>query len=280
MKFGEFQLSLISDGSIWMDGGAMFGVVPKPLWEKKVSPDERNRIRLGLNCLLIQTGEKNLLIDTGCGSKYSEKMVQIYRIEYETDVLRQLAKAGLGAEDIDLVVNTHLHFDHCGGNTRVEGDEVIPTFTEATYVVPRQEYEDARNPNERTAATYFPFNWEPVERAKRLQVVDAEEEIVPGVCLVHTPGHTAGHHSVRIESSGEVFFFMADLCPTSAHIRLPWIMGYDQFPMTTLETRKRIYAQAADEDWLIFFEHDPEFQLGRLKREKGEYALQAERWPS
>ncbi|MDA2934300.1 MBL fold metallo-hydrolase [Acidobacteria bacterium AH-259-D05] len=278
MKWGLFELHLISDGSVWLDGGAMFGVVPKVLWEKKTSPDEKNRIRLGLNCLLIQTDQKNLLIDTGCGFKYTEKERQIYRIEHETNVLRGLEHAGVGPEDIDFVINTHYHFDHCGGNTRCEGEEVVPNFPCASYLISRREYDDANQPNERSAATYFRHNWKPLEERGLLQIFDEELEVVPGVTVVHTPGHTAGHHSVKVESEGKVLFYMADLCPTSAHIGLPWIMGYDLYPLTTLETRKRIYPQAVDGKWLLFFEHDPEFPLGYLSRENGKYVLQREPW--
>ncbi len=278
MKWGQFELHLISDGSLWLDGGAMFGVVPKVLWEKKSPPDERNRIRLGLNCLLIQTAEKNLLIDTGCGFNNTEKEIEIYNIEHETDILRELQRIDVPPEKIDFVINNHYHFDHCGGNTRLEGDEFVPTFPNATYLVSRQEYEDANHPNELTVATYFPHNWKPLEQRGLLQFVEEDQEIVPGVTLVQTPGNTAGHQSVKVESEGNILFYMADLCPTAAHISLPWIMAYDLFPLTTLEVRKRIYPQAVDEKWLLFLEHDPKLPLGRLSQENGRYILEAEPW--
>ena len=278
MKWGQFELHLISDGSVWLDGGAMFGVVPKSLWEKKTSPDEKNRIRLGLNCLLIRTAEKTLLIDTGCGFNYTEKEFEIYRIEHETDILQELEKIDVSPEKVDFVINTHYHFDHCGGNTRREGEELVPSFPNATYLVSRQEYEDANHPNERTVATYMPHNWKPLEERGLLQKVDEDQEIVPGVTLVSTPGHTAGHQSVKVESEGKILFYLADLCPTSAHVALPWIMGFDLFPLTTLEVRKRIYAQAVDEEWLLFFEHDPVSPLGRLSQENGKFTLACEPW--
>ena len=278
MKWGQFELHLISDGSVWLDGGAMFGVVPKSLWEKKTSPDEKNRIRLGLNCLLIRAAEKTLLIDTGCGFNYTEKEFEIYRIEHETDILQELEKIDVSPEKVDFVINTHYHFDHCGGNTRREGEELVPSFPNATYLVSRQEYEDANHPNERTVATYMPHNWKPLEERGLLQKVDEDQEIVPGVTLVSTPGHTAGHQSVKVESEGKILFYLADLCPTSAHVALPWIMGFDLFPLTTLEVRKRIYAQAVDEEWLLFFEHDPVSPLGRLSQENGKFTLACEPW--
>ncbi|MEE8349600.1 MAG: MBL fold metallo-hydrolase [Acidobacteriota bacterium] len=278
MKWGQFQLHLISDGTLWLDGGAMFGVVPKNLWQKKTPPDSQNRIRLGLNCLLIQNGEKNILIDTGCGSKYSKKEIQIYRIEHETNLLQELGRVSLEPADIDIVLNTHFHFDHSGGNTCYQGDEVVPTFPRARYWISRREYEDANQPNERTAATYFPHNWRPLEERGLLHLFDDEPEVVPGVKLVHTPGHTAGHYSVKIQSEDQVMFFIADLCPTSAHVPLPWIMGYDLFPVTTLQVRKRIYQQAVEEKWLLFLEHDHDFPLGYLSREEGRYVLQPKPW--
>lgn len=278
MKWGQFGLHLISDGDYWLDGGAMFGVVPKVLWEKKVRPDEKNRVRLGLNCLLIRTEKNNVLIDTGCGHKYSQKEIQIYRIEHSTDILQELEKLGLSAENIDLVINTHYHFDHCGGNTRSQDGEVVPTFPNASYVVRRREYEDAVQPNERTSATYLSHNWKPVEEKGRLRLIDDDEEILPGITLIHTPGHTAGHQSVKIDSQGKTLFYLADLCPTAAHIPLPWIMGFDVLPLTTMEVRRRIYRQAVEEDWLLFFEHDPVVTTGYLQEQNGKYRLVPESW--
>ncbi len=278
MKWGDFELSLVSDGSLRLDGGAMFGVVPKPLWSKKHEPDDRNRITLGLNCLLVRSENGNILIDTGCGHKYSAKEIDIYGIEHTTTVVGELERLGLMPEDIDFVVNTHLHFDHCGGNTHLIGDEAIPTFPRATYFIRDREYRDATNPNERTKATYLPWNWEPLEHSGQLTLVEGDCEILPGVRLVGTPGHTLGHQSVLIRSSGKTFFYVADLCPTTAHIPLPWIMGYDVFPLTTLETRKNIYRQAVSEEWLLFFEHDSQTPAGYLERQDGRYTLQPRAW--
>ena len=279
MKWGEFDLQLISDGRIWLDGGAMFGVVPKTLWQKKTVPDERNRIPLALNCLLVQTGQTKILIDTGCGFKYTDKQKQIYRIEHPTDILQELERFDVTPEQIDFVINTHYHFDHCGGNTRVEGDTIVPTFPNAAYLVRREEYEDASQPNERTAATYFSHNWKPLEEQGQLCLVDDNTEPVPGVHLVHTPGHTPGHQSIKLQSPEGSFFYLADLCPTSAHISLPWIMGYDLYPMTTLEVRRKIYREATRNNWLLFFEHDLEVTLGYLRHENERYFLETISWP-
>ena len=278
MKLGQFDLHLISDGYFRLDGGAMFGVVPKVLWNRTTECDEQNRIRLALNCLLLQTGEHNLLIDTGCGHKYTEKQMRIYGIEHPTDILSQLASRGLDPADIDIVINTHLHFDHCGGNTLVRADEVIPTFPEATYMVRRQEFEEASHPDERTAATYLHHNWLPVQAEGRLELVEEDSEIVPGVTVMATPGHTLGHQSVRIESDGRVLFCIGDLCPTQAHVPLPWIMAFDVYPMKTLESRRRIYRRAVDENWNVFFGHDSEHPLGNLIEEEGGYKVRPLPW--
>jgi len=278
LRLGALQLDIVSDGRFWLDGGAMFGVVPRILWEKRATPDDKNRICLGLNCLLVRTGQANVLIDTGCGDKYSEKELRIYRIEREGGLVSRLQNLGLQVSDIDLVINTHLHFDHCGGNTILKQGEAVPTFPNAEYVVRRAEYEDASRPNERTSASYFPHNWRPIEQAGRLRLVDNDQAILPGIRLLHTPGHTRGHQSVLIQSEGQSLLYLADLCPTSAHVPLPWIMGYDLYPLTTLETKKRIFEQALRESWLLFFEHDPACPLGNLSHAEGKFSLTAVPW--
>ena len=278
MKWGRFDLELISDGHIWLDGGAMFGVVPKTLWQKKTKPDEKNRICLGMQCLLIQADSKKILIDTGCGFKYTEKQIQIYRIEHPTSVVQELANLDLDPGQIDYVINTHYHFDHCGGNTLLQGDQVVATFPNATYLVRREEYEEAMHPNERTSATYFSHNWKPLKESGQLRLIDDDLELISGVHLIHTPGHTPGHQCVKLESEGKILFYLADLCPTAAHVPLPWIMGYDLEPMTTLRVRKHIYQQAITEDWLLFFEHDPEVKLGRLRHRQDRYYLEEIPW--
>lgn len=278
MKWGGFQLHILSAGVFRLDGGAMFGVVPKPLWERVATPDARNRIPLGLNCLLIRTGDVNVLVDTGCGRKYSPKEFEIYSIDPSADLLRELGKVGLDSQDIDIVVNTHLHFDHCGGNTFVAGEEVVPTFPRAEYVVRKEEYQDASAPNERTRATYFAHNWSPIEAAGKLRVIDRDMEIAPGVTCISTPGHTLGHQSVLVESEGRKLLFLADLCPTVAHVPLPYVMGYDLFPLTTLKTRKEIYPRAIEEDWELIFEHDPVHPYGKLLEKDGRYAAERLQW--
>ncbi len=256
----------------------MFGVVPRALWQRRVESDSANRIPLGLNCLLVRAGGKNVLIDTGCGHKYNDKEIQIYRIDHQPSLIPEIRRFGLEPGDIDIVINTHLHFDHCGGNTVRVGAEVVPAFPNATHYVQRREFDDANHPNERTRATYFQHNWAPIVDRGRFIVLDGDREIVPGVEVVNTPGHTLGHQSVKITSGGRTLFYIADLCPTSAHVPLPWIMGYDLFPLTTLETRKKIYRQAIEEEWLLFLEHEPGNPSGYLCEKDGNFRLEPETW--
>ena len=278
MRWGDFELDLVSDGTFWLDGGAMFGVVPKVFWERKFPPDQTNRIKLGLNCLLVRGNGKTILIDTGCGFKYSSKELEIYGIAHERTVFDDLARLEVAPADIDLVINTHLHFDHCGGNTVCTDEGVVPAFSNATYVVQRQEFEDASHPSERTQASYLEQNWIPLVDRGQLELLEGNHTICEGIECIPTPGHTLGHQSVRIQSGGETLFFLGDLCPTSAHVPLPWIMSYDLYPATTLETRKEVYRQAVREGWTLFFEHDPGDLLGRLIEKDGNYRAETMPW--
>ncbi len=276
MTWGDLEVHVLSAGAMRLDGGAMFGVVPRVMWEKVAPPDDKNRIRLGLNCLLVRSEAGSLLIDTGCGNKLSEREVSIYQLEQQPGLEAELAGHGLNPEQIDVVVNTHLHFDHAGGNTRRVGDTLKPAFPRAKYVVQRRELADAEAANERTRASYFPENWRPLAESGQLQLLDGPAEVLPGVFCEPTPGHTAGHQSVRLESAGKTLFYIADLCPTLAHVPLPWIMGYDLYPLTTLETRRSVYRRAVAGNWLICFEHDPDHPWGRIAEVDGKYSGTAE----
>jgi glyoxylase-like metal-dependent hydrolase (beta-lactamase superfamily II) len=274
---GRLQCHALEGGRQHLDGGAMFGVVPKPLWERRIPPDARNRIPLALRCLLIEHDDGLVLIDTGIGNKENEKFRDIYGVENagqdgRTKLEDALRTLGHGPEDVRWVINTHLHFDHAGGDTwRDPSGKVVPSFPRARYVVQRRELDFARHTNERTAASYLAHNFEGVP----FQLIDGETEILPGIRGIPTPGHVPHHQSILIESGGERACFLADLVPTSAHLPLPWIMGYDLEPLVTLETRRRLYQRAEAEGWLLVFEHDPEVVSGRLGREgtKGSVGL-------
>jgi len=278
-KIGGLTVHAIQAGGQRLDGGAMFGVVPKPLWVKRIPADERNRIQLGMRCLLIEHPSGLVLIDTGAGNKENDKFKDIYGLENEgadgaTMLEDGLKQIGVAPTDIALVINTHLHFDHAGGNTRNRPDGSLEiSFPNATYIVRRGEYDYAMNPNERTAASYFERNWLPVEAADKIEWVSREKEIVKGIRVIPTPGHTPFHQSILIESAGERAFYLGDLVPTHAHLPLPWIMGYDVEPLVTLETKRRILKQAVDENWLLIFEHDAVVPWGRLEHDGKTYRL-------
>ena len=259
---GKWRIHAIQAGGQRLDGGAMFGVVPKPLWERRIVPDDRNRIQLGMRCLLIEHESGLVLIDTGAGNKENEKFHDIYGVQNAgengaTQLEDGLRDLRVQPSDVALVINTHLHFDHAGGNTtRTADGRVIPTFPKARYVVQKGEYDYATHTNERTSASYFPHNFAPVMDAGRFDLVGGEKEIVKGIRVMPTPGHVPHHQGIRLESDGEVAFYLGDLAPTTSHLPLPWIMGYDVEPLVTLETKRRVLGQAATEDWLMIFEHD------------------------
>jgi glyoxylase-like metal-dependent hydrolase (beta-lactamase superfamily II) len=269
---GALKVHALQAGLQQLDGGAMFGVVPKTLWERKIPADAQNRIPLGMRCLLVEHPDGLVLIDTGVGDKENEKFHAIYGIENSpiggvgpTQLESALAQAGFAPADVRLVINSHLHFDHAGGNTRRrEGGGEEPSFPNARYVVRRGELEWARRANERTSASYFPHNYDPLEAAGRLELVDADETILPGLSLRRTPGHTPHHQGILLESGSERLFYLADLAPTTSHVPLPWIMGYDVEPLVTLESKRTLWAEAASEGWTVMFEHDSVNAFGRI----------------
>jgi glyoxylase-like metal-dependent hydrolase (beta-lactamase superfamily II) len=267
-------VSVLHDGTIALDGGAMFGVVPRVVWEKRDPPDERNRVTLGLNVALIESGGKRVLVDTGMGERWSEKEVRMYRIDRSTTLLGGLRARGLGPEDIDVVVNTHLHFDHAGGNTRVEGGRVVPAFPRARYVVQRGEWDDATHPHERSRASYRADDFVPVAEAGQLDLIDGEAEVAPGVRAVRVGGHTTHHQMVVVESGGETLVVPTDLLPTASHLPLPFVMGYDLFPVATLEAKRKLLDAAVEGGWRILFYHDPRTPVGRVRRDGEAYTLE------
>ncbi len=260
----------------------MFGVVPKTLWERKILADERNRIPLGMRCLLVEHADALVLIDTGAGNKETDKFRGIYGIENAplgdngaTQLESALAAAGFVPADVTMVISSHLHFDHAGGNTHLgEGGAAVPSFPNARHIARKGEWEWAHHTNERTAASYFGRNYDPILEAGLLELVDEDRELLSGIELRHTPGHTPHHQGILVTSGNERMFFAADLAPTIAHVPLPWIMGYDVEPMRTLETKRRLWAEAADERWTIVFEHDATHAFGRIVVDGKGYACE------
>lgn len=277
-QLGAWRIHSIRSGGMRLDGGAMFGVIPKPLWEKKLPADERNRIPMCMRSLVIEHDIGPIVIETGAGNKESAKFYDIYAIDNRTPDGRTqlesgLTSLGIAPDKIAMVIDTHLHFDHAGGNTYQDGDQIKLTFPNARYVVQAGEYHYATHTNERTAGSYFDHNFVPVEAAGRFDFVRGEREIVPGVTVIPVPGHVPHLQGVLIQSKGESAFFITDLVPTTAHLPLPWIMGYDVEPLVTLETKRRILPRAAAEGWLIAFPHDAETPWSRIRREGNTYVL-------
>lgn len=249
----------------------MFGVVPKTLWEKRIPADEKNRIAMGMRCLLIEHPDGLVLVDSGIGNKEDAKFLGIYGVEAAVPGHRSmldaaLAAAGFSAADVTVLINTHLHFDHAGGNTFVnEAGAVVPTFPNARYLVHGGEMHYATHTNERTAASYFPRNWDAVKASGQLELVQHDVELVRGIRMRHTPGHTPFHQSIVIESAGETAVFLGDLCPTAHHVPLAWIMGYDVEPLVTLESKRAMWKDVVSESSLVIFEHDAHEAWGRVR---------------
>ncbi len=275
-RLGNLTCHAIDAGGFKLDGGAMFGVVPKPLWSKRIAADDQNRIQLALRCLLVEHPDGLVLIDTGVGNKEDPKFLATYGIDNavaggRTRLESAFQSLGHSPADVAWVINTHLHFDHAGGNTYVEsgGDGVSVggprlTFPNATYVTQWGELEFARNLNERTRASYMAANFEPVAEAGKWKLLRGDVDVLPGISVWVTPGHVPYHQSVVLKSDKETLVYLADLMPTSHHLGFPWIMGYDLEPLKTLESKRRLLRIAEDEGWWFFFEHDAEVIMGRL----------------
>lgn len=268
MRIGSFDCDPVSDGTFRLDGGAMFGVVPKVLWARRAPADAGNRIALALSPLLIRTGREVVLVDAGAGDKWPDRQREIYQFDARDQLERSLAACGVGPEDVDVVIATHLHWDHVGGLTTRRGGRIVPRFPRARHVVRRAEWTVATHPNERIHASYVADDFVPLLDAGLVDFIDADGEVVPGIRVERTGGHTAHHQIVRIESGGRTAIFAADLMPTTAHVEPAWIMGYDLYPLDTLAARKRVVAEAAAGEYVIFFEHDPAIRAGIIHLEQ------------
>ena len=266
---GDVRLTILPAGSLWLDGGAMFGVVPKPLWEKQRPPDERNRIPLAMNVLLVEDGTTVTLMDNGAGTKWDAKGRAIYGFDVKSPA-EILEPAGLTPDDVDVVLDTHLHFDHAGGNTALDASgKPVAAFPNARYVVQRGELDFARSDNERIRASYDRANFDPVDAEGRFDLLDGEGPVGACIDVLLAPGHTPFLHVPVVRTREHTVAFLADLVPTASHVAYPWIMGYDVEPLRTLESKKRILPMAARERWRVVFEHDLDLPLATLEETGG-----------
>jgi glyoxylase-like metal-dependent hydrolase (beta-lactamase superfamily II) len=256
LTLGDFELSILSDGTYPLDGGVLFGVIPKVMWSRRVQADERNYVTTGLNSLLVRTGRENVLIETGIGNKLSERMIKFYG--QPAKLLDSFAAEGIAPDEIDIVINSHLHFDHCGWNTVRRSDgKIVPTFPRAKYYAPQGEWEYGRHPSERDAISYIPDNYDSLIASGQMTLLKGGEEIVPGISVKAFPGHTAAMQAVMVQSGGKTACYISDLIPTVAHIDVLWGMSFDLYPLQTVESKKNYYARSIPEKWLTVFTHDP-----------------------
>ena len=271
MLFGDYRVEIVPDAEFRLDGGAMFGVVPRALWSRVAAPDEENRVRLNANCLFIDTGRERVLIETGMGDKWSARHAAMYAVERRRTLGESVREiAGCAPEDVTVVVNTHLHFDHAGGNTTLDAaGRAVPAFPNARYFVARDEFEHAEAPHERDRASYRPENWRPLRESGQLELKPADYEVVPGLRMETVAGHSRTMQCARLEREGRTLFGFADLVPTRAHLPAAWGMGYDLFPVETLEAKRRLLPLAAREGWLCLFYHDADAPLCRLVEDDG-----------
>ena len=262
---GDFELTIFSDGVYYFDGGAFFGVVPKVMWQKKIPADAENRIPSGLNSVLVRTGKQNVLIETGIGNKLSDRMKKFYG--QPAELLDNLSAGGVSPDEIDIVINTHLHFDHCGWNTVRRGDGIVPTFPQAKYYVQEGEWQHARRQFERDRISYISENYDPLIDTGQMELLKGDREIVPGISVRVYPGHTAHMQAVMLESGGRKACYISDLIPTTAHIELTWGMAFDLYPVDTIESRKKYYAESIPGKWLTIFTHDPHTPWAYVERD-------------
>lgn len=265
---GDFELTILSDGNYYADGGAMFGVIPRVMWEKRITPDERNTIPLATNSLLVRTGKENILIDTGIGSKLSEKSQAIHR--NRALLMNSFEQAGISPDEIDIVINTHLHFDHCGWNTYYKHGKAVPTFPRATYYVQEGELRHAHEQHERDRVSYMTDNYDPLMQSGQMKLLRGDAELAPGVFVKIYPGHTRDLQAVILRSGGKVAAYPSDLISDAKHLDPAWVLGYDLYPLETITSKHRFYNEAIPQQWLVVFTHDHELPWAYLEiGEKG-----------
>jgi methylmalonyl-CoA epimerase len=269
LSFGDMRLTTLHDGPFRLDGGAMFGVVPRPLWEKRAQPDDRHRIQLAMRPLLIEASWGRMLVDCGAGDKMTEKERDIYALDRSQTLDAALAQAGLASDAIDVILASHLHWDHFGGATRRRDGRLEPRFERARYLIRAAEWEDANHPHERNRASYRPDDFVPLGESGVVTFFEGDATLRPGVRVVRTGGHTGQHQIVFVESQGRTAVFVADLIPTTAHLQDAWVMGYDLFPMETLAFKRHFIREAIAGEYLIFFEHDPLVAAGYIREKEG-----------
>jgi glyoxylase-like metal-dependent hydrolase (beta-lactamase superfamily II) len=267
-KVGDFEVTVLSDGTYELDGGAFFGVVPKVLWEKRVQPDARNMLKVGTNCLLLRDGKHTVLVETGIGSKLSEKQRGIHKNQVQ--LMGSLEAAGVAPDDIDIVINTHLHFDHCGWNTYHHNGKAVATFPRAKYYVQAGEVAHAHEQHERDRVSYMTDNYDPLIESGQMVLLEGDAEIAQGISVRVFPGHTRDMQVVNVSSNGTTLSYPSDLIPTTNHLDPTWVLGYDLYPLTTIDNRHKYYAEAIPGKWLVAFTHDHETPLAYVEMgEKG-----------
>ena len=272
VQLGDFEVIGLLDGHFALDGGAMFGTIPRTLWQRRNPPDDQNRVVMGLRSLLVRGSGMTVLIETGLGRHHNPTFIERFRVEQGAGLIGAMAAEGVAPEDVDLVINSHLHWDHAGGNTHILNGSAVPAFPRATYVVQQSNWLEAHQTHERNQASYRPVDFEPIDAAGQLRLIDGEvgSEILvaPGISVERVDGHAVGLQVVYVDGGGQRLCFLTDVAPTSSHLDYPWIMGYDLYPVTTLETKKRLLPRAAADGWLGAFVHDPEHAFGRVQMDE------------
>ena len=271
LTLGDFRITSVRAGSYWWDGGAMFGVVPKTLWSKQIPSDDQNRIEAGFNCFVVETGDQTILIETGGGTRHDDRARERMRLDRLVPVAEALAAHGFAADSIDLVINTHLHWDHCSGNTVDEGGQVLPALPKARYVTQRGELEHAREQHPRDAVSYRAVNYEPLIESGRMHLVEGDVEIAPGIQLRVAPGHNRDMMVVIVRSRGETWCQLADLTPYSQQATPTWVTAFDLYPLETIASKEEILGRAAAEGWWVSFAHDPRVDFARIEHKDGKW---------